>query len=242
MCSQAFRKAFRRQLRTTCPCASTCCMRTSSPVSTSMWTGSTSSRRSSGAKLAMWPACAPRLSRRPSGGSCALRVHARVPRVAQCLQVCELVLHPQDDLQERSWRCGRRVLPGFQEGLQEAAAHYVSMREYWLHAHEWPSVYKYVDWFYLLKAIFRSRAGGVAGVCSQAFMKAFRRQLRTTYPCASTCCMRTSSPVSTSMWTGPTSSRRSSGAKLAVWPACAPRLSEAFRMQLRTTCACASTC
>ena len=29
-------------------------------------------------------------------------------------------------------------------------------------------------WFYILKAIFMSEAGGVAGECSQAFKEAFR--------------------------------------------------------------------
>ena len=37
------------------------------------------------------------------------------------------------------------------------------------------------SWFYMLKEIVMSEAGGVAGECSQAFKEAFKqRQLRTT--------------------------------------------------------------
>ena len=66
-------------------------------------------------------------------------------------------------------------------------------------------------WFCILKEIFMSEAGGVAGECSQAFKEAFKRgdvggQLCTTCTCASTGCKCTSSPPPTGMVIGPSQS------------------------------------
>ena len=50
-------------------------------------------------------------------------------------------------------------------------------------------------WFYILKALFMRKAGGVAGNCSQAFEGGLQaKQLRTTCTCASTWCKCASSP------------------------------------------------